>query len=565
MIVGIDLGTTNSAAALWRDGEAVLVPNALGDLLTPSAVALADDGSILTGLAARERMVTDPGSARALFKRRMGTQVQARLGRRDYSPEELSSLVLRSLKADVEAFVGEPVDRAVITVPAYFNDKQRKATRRAGELAGFTVERLINEPTAAALAYGIHELDEESPFLVFDLGGGTFDVSIVEIFEGVIEVRSSAGDNQLGGEDFNSVIVNMALEAINGVKAQPFDPRFQEVVRDAAERTRRLLSDTSDATFSYVWEGERRETVITGDAFEERAAGLIDRLREPVVRALRDGGVKVGELSEVVMVGGATRMPVVRRAATRMFGRFPAMRVHPDHAVALGAAIQGALKEKDAALREIRLTDVCPFTLGVETSEPLPGGGLRTGLFAPIIERNTVLPASRIESFSTVRDGQSHVEFPIYQGESRFAAENVKLGTLLAPVPLRRAGAVELQCRFSYDASGLLEVDVTVPETGITKQLVIVDEEAEDEAKLARRRADLARIKLHPREESGNAALLERVKRCYESQLGDTRLYVAQLLSQLETGLDSQDPRIVAKVRGEVAQAIDAIEGERFL
>jgi molecular chaperone HscC len=565
MIVGIDLGTTNSAAAVWRDGEAVLVPNALGDLLTPSAVALAEDGSILTGLAARERMVVDPGSAHALFKRRMGTQVQSRLGRRDYSPEELSSLVLRSLTADVEAFVGEAVDRAVITVPAYFNDKQRKATRRAGELAGFTVERLINEPTAAALAYGIHQLDEESPYLVFDLGGGTFDVSIVEIFEGVIEVRSSAGDNRLGGEDFNQIIVNMALEAIGGTRAGPFDPRFQEVVRDAAERARRGLSDAPEATFSYVWQGERHETVIAGDAFEERAAALVDRLREPVVRALRDGGVKVGELSEIVMVGGATRMPVVRRAATRMFGRFPATRVHPDHAVALGAAIQGALKEKDAALREIRLTDVCPFTLGVETSEPLPGGGLRTGLFAPVIERNTVLPASRIESFSTIRDGQAQVEFPIYQGESRFVAENVKLGTLLVPVPPRRAGTVEVRCRFSYDASGLLEVDVTVPETGMTKQLVIVDDEAEDEAKLAARRAELARIKLHPREESGNAALLERVKRCYETQLGDSRAYVAQLLSQLESGLDSQDPRIVAKVREDVARAIDELEGERFL
>jgi molecular chaperone HscC len=565
MIVGIDLGTTNSAAAVWRDGEAVLVPNALGDLLTPSAVALAGDGSILTGLAARERMVVDPGSARTLFKRRMGTQVQAKLGRRQYSPEELSSLVLRSLKADVEAFVGERVDQAVITVPAYFNDKQRKATRRAGELAGFTVERLVNEPTAAALSYGLHELDEESPFLVFDLGGGTFDVSIVEIFEGVIEVRSSAGDNRLGGEDFNQVIVNMALEAIGGGRAQPFDPRFQEVTRDAAERARRQLSEAPEANFSYVWEGERHETTITGDAFEERSAGLIERLREPVVRALRDGGVKAAQLSEIVMVGGATRMPVVRRAATRMFGRFPATRVHPDHAVALGAAILGALKEKDAALREVRLTDVCPFTLGVETSEPLPGGGLRTGLFAPIIERNTVLPASRVEIFSTARDGQTRVEFPIYQGESRFVSENVKLGTVVAPVPPRRAGTVEVQCRFSYDASGLLEVDLTVPETGATRQLVIVDEEAEDESKLSRRRADLAKIKLHPREESGNAALLERVKRCYESQLGDTRLYVAQLLSQLEAGLDSQDPRIVAQARDEVGRAIDALEGEQFL
>jgi molecular chaperone HscC len=566
MIVGIDLGTTNSAAAIWKEGAPTLVPNALGDFLTPSAVAVADDGSILTGLAARERQVVDPASARTLFKRAMGSQSRVRLGRREFAPEDLSSLVLRSLKADVEAFTGETVSQAVITVPAYFNDKQRKATRRAGELAGFTVERLINEPTAAALAYGIHELDEESPFLVFDLGGGTFDVSIVEIFEGVIEVRSSAGDNRLGGEDFNQVLANLALDQIGaGLGRDAFDPRFQEAVRDAAERTRRALSDASEAIFGLVWNGERHETTIAGAAFEERAAGLLDRLRQPVVRALRDGGVKVGELSEIVMVGGATRMPVVRRAATRMFGRFPAMRVHPDHAVALGAAIQGALKERDAALSEIRLTDVCPFTLGVETSEPLPGGGLRSGLFAPIIERNTVLPASRVESFSTLRDGQRAVEFPVYQGESRFVAENVKLGTVTIPVPARRAGAVEVRCRFTYDASGLLEVDVSVPETGEARQLVIVDDEAEDEARVAARRAELSKLKLHPREEAENAALLERAKRCYEGHLGDVRAWVGQLIGQLESALDSQDPRTVAKAREEVAKALDELEGERFL
>jgi molecular chaperone HscC len=567
MILGIDLGTTNSAAAVYRDGEAVLVPNSLGDFLTPSAVALAQDGSILTGMAARERMVTEPLAARTLFKRTMGTQVRHKLGRREFSSEELSALVLRALKADAEAFTGEPAERAVITVPAYFNDKQRKATRRAGELAGFTVERLINEPTAAALAYGIHEMDEESPFLVFDLGGGTFDVSIVEIFDGVIEVRSSAGDNRLGGEDFNTALGQLALERIGGRDWKAIaDPRFEEVLRDAAERARRRLSDASEALFGFVWEGERHEVRIDADAFEEKVAPLIERLREPVIRSLRDGGVKVGELSEIVMVGGATRMPAVRRAATRMFGRFPATRVHPDHAVALGAAIQGALKARDAALKEVRLTDVCPFTLGVETSETLPGGGLRTGLFAPIIERNTVVPASRVETFSTVRDGQRQVEFGVYQGESRMVAENVRLGKITVPVPSRRAGTVELLCRFSYDASGLLEVDVTVPETGETRQLVIVDEdEREDEAAIEKRRAELARLKLHPRDEDSNRAVLERVKRCYEAHLGDMRTHIGSLLSRFETALDSQDPRIVVTTREEIARALDEIEGERFL
>jgi molecular chaperone HscC len=567
VILGIDLGTTNSAAAIFRDGEPVLVPNSLGDLLTPSAVALAPDGSLLVGMAARERMVTEPLAACTLFKRSMGTQIRHKLGRKDYAPEELSSFVLRSLKADAEAFTGEAVSRAVITVPAYFNDKQRKATRRAGELAGLTVERLINEPTAAALAYGIHELEEEQPFLVFDLGGGTFDVSIVEIFDGVIEVRSSAGDNRLGGEDFNAALSGLALERIGGENWKEIvDPRFTEAVRDAAERARRQLSEESEAPFGFVWQGERFETVIPAAAWEERCAALLDRLREPVIRSLRDGGTRAEELSEIVMVGGATRMPVVRRAATRMFGRFPATRVHPDYAVALGAAIQGALKERDAALKEIRLTDVCPFTLGVETSEPIRGGGIRTGLFSPVIERNTVVPASRVETFSTVRDGQRQVEFGIFQGESRLVAGNVRLGQVSVPVPAKRAGAVAIDVRFSYDASGLLEVDVTVPETGEKRQIVIADEDdTQDAATFEKRRAELARLKFHPREEDSNRAVLERAKRCYEGQLGETRTYVGDLISRFENALHSQDNRIVATAREEVTKALDELEGERIL
>ena len=566
MIVGIDLGTTNSAAAVWRDGAPVLVPNALGDLLTPSAVAIGAQGEILTGLAARERMVTHPHLARTVFKRLMGTNARARLGRQEFSPEELSALVLRSLRADVEAFTGEKPERAVITVPAYFNDKQRKATQRAGELAGFRVERLINEPTAAALAYGIHELDEESPFLVFDLGGGTFDVSIVEIFDGIIEVRSSSGDNRLGGEDFNEILVALALERIGQRDWKTIsDPRLKAVLGDAAERTRRALSTAGEACFGFVWMDQRFEATIDEAAFEERAAPLLARLREPIIRSLRDGSVRADALSEILMIGGATRMPIVRRAATRMFGRFPAARIHPDHAVALGAAIQGALQEKDLALSEVRLTDVCPFTLGVETSERLANGSVRGGLFAPIIERNTVIPASREEIFSTISDGQRYVDFKIYQGESRLVAENVPLGKVTIAVPPRRAGMVSLSCRFSYDSSGLLEVDVVVPETGETKQLVIVDEEGVDERQLAGRREALAALKVHPREQAANAAVLARAGRCYENLLGDERLQIGQLMSAFEQAIEAQDPRMIERVRGEVTEALDRIEGEQFL
>ena len=568
MIVGIDLGTTNSAVAVWRDGEAVLIPNSLGDVLTPSAVGLGDDGALLVGMAARERQPTHPKLTATAFKRLMGAQKKIRLGPQHYTPEELSALVLRSLKADAEAFLGEPVESAVITVPAYFNDRQRKATRRAGELAGLKIERLVNEPTAAALAYGIHTLHEEAPFLVFDLGGGTFDVSLVEIFDGVIEVRASAGDNRLGGEDFNAVLVKLARTRLNpaDLLGEEAPEAFGEVMRAAAERTRRALTDNDTASFSVVWDGRAFETEITAAQFEEASADLLARLREPVLRAMRDGKTRVESLSEIVMVGGATRMPIVRRAVTRMFGRFPNATIHPDHAIALGAAVQAGLKARDAALDEIRLTDVCPFTLGVGSAELDARGAILRHVFSPIIERNTVVPASRVNVFWTIKDNQQAVQFVIYQGESRDLTANIKLGSVSVPVPPKPAGQVSVECRFSYDASGLLEVDLRVPETGAAKQLVIVDDDnASAMDDLDERRNALEALKVHPRENAANAATLARAERCFENQLAERRTFVGQAISRFQNVLEAQDPRAIEAARKELEQLLDQLEGERFL
>ena len=465
-------------------------------------------------------------------------------------------MVLGSLKADAEAHLGTAVTGAIITVPAYFNDRQRKATRRAGELAGLTVERLINEPTAAALAYGIHELEEERPFLVFDLGGGTFDVSLVEIFDGIIEVRASAGDNRLGGEDFNAVIVAMARDALgSALKPRSGEERqLDEAMRAAA------------APFALVWKGEELRCDITADAFEERAQPLVDRLREPVLRALRDGNVRADALSEIVLVGGATRMPLVRRAVTRMFGRFPNAQVNPDHAIALGAGIQAGLKSRDAALKEIRLTDVCPFTLGVETSRRDEGGKITGGLFAPIIERNTVIPASRVESFSPMDKAQRVVEFGIYQGESRFVAQNVKLGQIEVPLPPGHNGAIGIDVRFTYDVSGLLEVDIEVPQSGVRRQLVIRDEEdRESDADFRKRREALEKLKVHPRDQSANAAVLARANQLYENRLGPERQLVGEWIAAFEGVLARQEPHAIDAARSELEQLIDGMDGEQFL
>ena len=569
MIVGIDLGTTNSAIGVWRDGRAELIPNSLGSVLTPSAVSIAEGGEVLVGMAARERQVSHPSQSATAFKRYMGSGRMTLLGQQRFLPEELSALVLRSLKADAERFLGEPVTQAVITVPAYFNDRQRKATRRAGQLAGLSVERLLNEPTAAALAYGIHQKGAESRFLVFDLGGGTFDVSVLESFEGVIEVRASTGDNRLGGEDFNSVLIDIFSRAhrseLGAVGNDSASPLYQRV-RDQAERCRRTLSSQPRGAMRVVWKERAFELEVTAEEFEKAAEGLIERLRTPVSRALQDGQVRADKLDEIVLVGGATRMSIVKRAVTKMFGRFPAAHVNPDEAVAIGAAIQAGLKARDAALKEVVLTDVCPYTLGVDIAERLPSGALQQGIFAPIIERNSIVPASRERTFSTVTDGQRTVEMNVYQGESRKVSDNVHLGRLKIPVPAGRAGEVAVNCRFTYDINGILEVDLHVPATGERRELVIVDDpDAVDPAELNKRREVLAALKVHPRDEQTNLAMLARMERCYEQSLGERRAMIGQWLSQFAAILEAQNPRAIADARTKLTEALDSIEGESFL
>lgn len=569
MILGIDLGTTNSAAGIWRNGRAELIPNSLGHLLTPSAVSVDDDGKILVGLAARDRQVTHPDRTATAFKRYMGTARSIALGQTRYYPEELSAFVLRSLKADAEHYLGETITDAVITVPAYFNDKQRKATKRAGELAGLRVDRLLNEPTAAALAYGIHDTGRETRFLVFDLGGGTFDVSVLDIFEGVIEVRASTGDNRLGGEDFNEVLIPMMLESCRQQWRLPETPRSEllhQRVRAEAERARRQLSSQEQVTMSIAWNDKQAEHQVTTEAFERAAEPLLQRLRDPVVRALKDGGLDVSQLDSIVLVGGATRMPSVRRAVTKMFGRFPDSRLNPDEAVALGAAVQAGLKARDAALKEIVLTDVCPYTLGIEISEPVPGVGLRGGLFAPLIERNTVVPASRSKMFSTLTDGQTFVQVNVYQGEARQVTDNVKLGELKVPVPPRRAGEVSIDCRFSYDVSGLLEIDVHVPSTDERHQLVIFDDQdGMKREEVQQRREKLAALKVHPRDQDANRAALARAARCFEESLGEPRELVGRWTSQFEAVLERQHPREIEAARTALMQALDTVDGKVFL
>jgi molecular chaperone HscC len=561
MLVGIDLGTTNSLVAVYRNGQTELIPNSLGHLLTPSAVSVADDGSFLVGLAARERAATHPRLTATAFKRRMGTDHAVTLGPRRMRAEELSALVLGALVADAEAYLGVPVTEAVITVPAYFNDVQRKATQAAGRLAGLKVERLLNEPTAAGLAYGLQERADHSTFLVFDLGGGTFDVSVLEYFEGVVEVRASAGDTRLGGEDFVQVLVDWFVE-----KTPTLDAADKEAIAAdnalwrAAEQAKRDLSEHENSRLVLHRKGSAHALEVTRAEYEKRCAGLLQRLRRPLERALMDARLDPGSLSEVVLVGGASRMPIVRQMVTRLFGRLPLRTINPDETIARGAAIQAALKARDAALDEVVLTDVMPYSLGIVVSEDVDGRRYHDR-FSPIIERNTPVPVSRVQSYSTVQDGQTVIAIDVRQGESPLGSENLKLGSLDIAIPAKARGEISVNVRFTYDVNGLLEVEAQVPATGQTSQSVIQrSAEVMSDKQIAAALDKLRALKIHPRDKQENAYLVARAKRLYEDRLGHARQDIAHALTRFEASLDSQDEHLIRQHRGEFKAYLDSID-----
>jgi molecular chaperone HscC len=560
MIVGIDLGTTNSLVSAWIDGAPRLIPNALGAMLTPSCVGIDQDGSVLVGEAARERLQTHPGHTASLFKRYMGSARTVRLGDRDYRAEELSALVLRSLKADAEAALGMPVTEAIITVPAYFSDAQRKATRIAGELAGLRVERLLNEPTAAALAYGLHDAQGETQFLVFDLGGGTFDVSILEMFDGVMEVRASAGDNMLGGEDFVTLIAELAFQ--NGIpEAARADAVFMQRLVARAEKAKRELGTQARAAFDISWGAGNARVELDPDTFEKLSQPLLTRLWRPIERALRDARIRAADLDNVVLAGGATRMPMIRSLVTRMFGRFPAMGQNPDEVVALGAAVQAGLKMKDKALDEMVMTDVCPYTLGTAISRRIEGGTRTDGLYSPIIQRNTVVPVSRVQRYVPLDPGQSSIRIDVYQGESRLVRDNILLGEVTASLTPGPGHGEGVDVRFTYDVNGLLEVEVTVVATSETRRLVVQGHEGSllpDD--IARRLEALAALKVHPRDTLENRTLLARAERLYEQLLGQPRDQVGHMVLRFEQVLATQDPRLVAREAVAFREVLQAIE-----
>ncbi len=494
-IIGIDLGTTNSAFAYMVAGKPEVITNAEGNRTTPSVVAINKKGERLVGQVAQRQRVTNPKNTIYSVKRLIGRKftdkevqkdldimpyeivkkdsgVAVKMGDKEYTPEAVSAMILSKIKADAEAFLGEKVTEAVITVPAYFDDSQRQATKDAGKIAGLEVKRIINEPTAAALAYGLEGKKDEK-IAVFDLGGGTFDVSILELGDGVFEVLSTNGDTHLGGEDFDNRIVNHFLEVFKkeeGIDLRK-DSAAMQRLKDEAEKAKKELSSTTQVEINLPFitadaDGPKHfEYTLTRAKLEELVADLVDRVAEPVEKALKDAGLKASEIAEIVMVGGMTRMPAVVEKVKKIFGKDPMQGVNPDEVVAIGAAVQGGVLAGD--VKDVLLLDVTPLTLGIETA-----GGVRTAM----IDRNTTVPTSKSQVFSTYADNQPQVEIHVLQGEREMASDNKSLGTFvlsgIAPAP---RGVPQIEVTFNIDANGILTVTAKDKGTGKENNITIQD------------------------------------------------------------------------------------------
>jgi molecular chaperone HscC len=558
MLIGIDLGTTNSLVACFRNGKVEIIPNRLGEKLTPSVVSVASEGTVYVGQSAKERAMLYPLESASVFKRSMGTDQEYQLGNRKLRAEELSSLVLRSLKEDAEAYLGQSVTDAIISVPAYFNDLQRKATKRAGELAGLNVVRIINEPTAAAIAHGMTE-QNDSRYLVFDLGGGTFDVSILELYQPIMEVHAIAGDNFIGGEDFTDVLYALFLQSA-GIAPEALDLKTRSEIRKNAEACKCAFSYTDEIMMCCTVHGQMHILRLTLEEYERACAPLLNRLRKPIEQSLRDAGVRPQEIDRIVLVGGATRSPVVRKYVAKLFGRTPSFGINPDEAVAIGAALQCGIKSRDKEIQEVVLTDVCPFTLGTEvlvdngvTKEP--------GHYLPIIERNTVIPVSRTETVYTAHENQTRVTVKILQGESRMSQNNLLLGELSVPVPAGPKGKEAVDITYTYDVNSLLEVEVYVHSSKLRRKILIQGNESRLSQEEAEKRMEaLQHLKQNPRDEEPNRLVLLRGERLYEETTGEMRRAIDQAMMEFDRVLKKQDRREIQRAREKLDKFFDEME-----
>ena len=572
-IIGIDLGTTNSCVAVMEGGEPVVITNSEGARTTPSVVSFQANGERLVGQIAKRQAITNPEHTIISIKREMGTDHKTKIDDKTYSPQEISAMILQKIKADAEAYLGETVSQAVITVPAYFNDAERQATKDAGRIAGLEVLRIINEPTAASLAYGLDKTDHSEKIFVYDLGGGTFDVSILELGDGVFEVLSTNGDTHLGGDDFDQKIIDYIA---NDFKSQygidlRNDKSAVQRLKEAAEKSKIELSSsmqtninlpfiTADAT------GPKHiDMNLTRAKFNELTHDLVQRSIEPMKKALSDAGLTIGQIDKVILVGGSTRIPAVQEAVKNFTGKEPSKGVNPDECVAMGAAIQAGVLTGE--VKDVLLLDVTPLTLGIETL-----GGVAT----PLIERNTTIPAKKSQIFSTAADGQTSVEIHVVQGERQMATDNKTLGRFtlsgIAPAP---RGIPQIEVTFDIDANGIVKVSAMDKGTGkeanitITASTNLSDEEVEKAVKEAERFAEEDKKRKESIETKNNADQLVYQTEKQLEELGDKisaddKAKITAKLDALKAVKDGEDLEAIKKATEELTQEFYAISSKMY-
>lgn len=553
MIIGIDLGTTNSLVSIFKDGHSIIIPNNLGDLLTPSVVSI-DGDKIIVGKLAQERLITHPEVTVANFKRFMGQDKEYRIGQNKFSPEELSAMVIKKLVEDAKAYLNTEIEEVVVSVPAYFNDDQRWATKTAGELAGVKIERIINEPSAAALAVHYnHLLDSDGrTYMIVDFGGGTLDVSIVDAFDNIIEIVAVAGNNRLGGEDFNEIILQEFLTR-NNLYLEELPLLTKQSLLKKVEKCKRQISKQGTGNIEIVINEKNYLLELDYQRFYQLALPLLLKLEKVIYRAIKDAQNKIESIDDIILVGGSCKMPIVQDYLKDVLNKELLIELNPDLAISLGCGIVAGIKERNGEIKDILLSDICPFTLGTEIN----GGHLY-----PIIERNTVLPCSRQESFETASLGQTKVNIGVFQGENLIAEENLKLGDLLVPVPKNNTFNEIVLVRFTYDINGILEVDALVESTNHEYHLTIISKKNKmTPLELQQRQYQLQRLKFHPRLEEANRILLARGKRLFSETLGSTRQRVAELIKNFEEALDSQNDKLIKKSYDFVSVELDLIEG----